>query len=354
MAQGAALSPLPWNAERARAATAGAPVDVVLVNWNGRHYLARCLPALAAQTHPRLRVIVADNASTDGSAQWLRAAWPDVTVIETGANLGFAAGNNAALAAGDAPWVALINADAEPEPGWLAALVAAGAAAPRAGAVASAMVFAHDPGMVNSAGIALDPTGIAWDRLGGAPAAAAAAPARVFGASAGAALYRRAALDDVAAVHDGEVFDPRYFMYLEDVDLAWRLRLAGWDAVYAPEARARHAGSATAGEGSAFKNRLLARNKVWTVVKDYPAAGLARWGLLVLAYDLLSAPYRLVLSGQTAAIQGRLDGWSGIVPMLARRRAIQAARRASWHDVRAAMEPAATPLGVMRRYRHLA
>lgn len=331
----------------------GDPVDLVIVSWNGRAWLQRCLPAVAALRYPALRVIVVDNGSEDGTLPWLREAWPRVRAIDAGANLGFAAGNNLGIAAGDAPWVALLNNDTEPEPGWLGALVERGAADPRVAAVASCMLFGDRPDLLNSAGIAVDPSGIAWDRLGGAPAAAGARPARVFGASAGAALYRRAALEDVASVHGGQVLDERYFMYLEDVDLAWRLRLAGWEAAYAPEARVLHAGSGTSGEGSPFKNRLLARNKVWTLVKDYPAAGLApRWPL-VLAYDLASAPYRLLAQGQGAALRGRWEALTDLRPALRRRRAIQGARRASWAQIRAAMEPLATPLGVLRRYRHL-
>lgn len=105
--------------------------------------------------------------------------------------------------------------------------------------------------MLNSTGIAVDPTGIAWDRLGGAPAAAGDTAARVFGASAGAALYRRSALEAVAEQGpDGRpsYFDEDFFMYLEDVDLAWRLRLAGWESVYAPDARVLHHQSASSGK----------------------------------------------------------------------------------------------------------
>lgn len=344
--------PAPESAiRRERPAIFGDPVDVIIVTYEGRALLEDCLPALVAQDYPAVRFIVADNGSRDGTVAWLREAWPDVEVLDLGVNLGFAEANNRAIAASEAPWVALVNSDTLPDAGWLSALVRAADGRPEVGAVASRMLFMDRPEIVQSAGIAVDPSGIAWDRLGGAPAEAGAVPAVVFGASAGAALYRRAALEDVA--EGGVIFDPRYFMYLEDVDLAWRLRLRGWDAVYAPEATILHQGSATSGEGSAFKNRLLARNKVWTVTKSYPARGLARYGPLILAYDLASVPYRVVFSGQGAALRGRIEALAGLRRVLGQRRRIQARRRADWPEIQAAMEPIASPLGVMRRYRHL-
>ena len=331
-------------------------VDLIIVNWNGRQHLERCLPALAAQRLSPTQILVADNGSSDGSQAWLREAWPQVRLLELEANLGFAEANNRAIRASHAPWVALLNNDTLPEPGWLEALLLAAQQQPRVGSVASCMLFLEDPGMVQSAGIALDPTGIAWDRLGGAPADRAAEPGRVFGASAGAALYRRAALEDVAEP-DAEgrpaIFDPDFFMYLEDVDLAWRLRLRAWEAVYAPEARVLHQGSASSGEGSPFKNRLLARNKVWTLVKDYPSRPLLARLPLILAYDLASAPYRLIVQGQTAAFAGRLAALADLGAALAKRRRIQARRRATWADLQAAMSPLEAPWAVLARYAHL-
>jgi len=299
---------------------------------------------------------VADNGSTDGSLEWLRDRWPEVRRLDLGANLGFAEANNRAIRATHSPWVALLNNDTQPEPGWLGALWQAARDRPRLGSVASCMLFLDTPDRIQSAGIALDPTGIAWDRLGGAPAAEALAPATVFGASAGAALYRREALVDVAELDASgrpAVFDPDYFMYLEDVDLAWRLRLRGWEGAYAPAARVLHQGSASSGEGSAFKNRLLARNKVWTLIKNYPARPLLARLPLVLAYDLGSAPYRLLFQGQTAALTGRLDALAGLRGALAKRRRIQGRRTSDWPSLQAVMSPLEPPWAVLRRYAHL-
>jgi GT2 family glycosyltransferase len=333
------------------------PVAVILVNWNGRAHLATCLAALASQTYADHSVVVVDNASTDGSVAWLERDWPDVHVLALPENVGFAAANNRAIAVTVTPWVALLNNDTAPEPDWLAALVATAAAGgPRLASVASRMVFMAEPHILNSTGIAVDAAGIAWDRLGGAPAEAGNAPSPVFGASAGAALFRRAALDDVAEpVRSGpvRVFDESFFMYLEDVDLAWRLRLRDWSSEYAPAAWVRHHGSASAGEGSPFKNRLLARNKVWTLVKNYPTVPMLPRLPLIVAYDLASAPYRLLVQGQSAALRGRLDALAGLAEPLACRRRIQARRTTSWERLQAALSPVEPPWAVLRRYQHL-
>lgn len=335
---------------------AGGRVAVVVPSWNGQAHLARCLPALAAQTYADHEVVVVDNGSTDGSTTWLAEVWPGVRCIAVGANLGFAAACNRGIAAGATPWVALLNNDTVPDPGWLASLVECAGADGRLAAVASLMLFLDAPEMINSAGIAVDPSGIAWDRLGGAPVADGATAAAVFGASAGAGLFRRAALDDVAeAGPDGRVtwLDEHFFMFMEDVDLAWRLRLAGWRAAYAPGARVLHAGSASAGEGSPFKNRLLARNKIWTVVKNYPSRPLLwRWPL-VLAYDLASVPFRYLTQQQLAALGGRMAALPGLPRVLAQRRRIQSRRRVGWPEIAPAMAPLAAPWAVPARYRHL-
>jgi GT2 family glycosyltransferase len=338
--------------------------------------------------------VVVDNASADDSVAWTRQHYPEVRIVEAGGNVGFAAANNLGIAASRGDHVALLNTDAIPDPEWL--VKAAGAMAdPAVASAASCMVFADRPEVVNSAGICVDRAGIAWDRLGGTAVGdpEVGRPAEVFGASAGAALYRRSALDDVAEPAGGgtaaargrgadatapgraarardtavsgpgtgadhgsappSVFDPAFFMYMEDVDLAWRLRLRGWRSVYVPEARVRHVGSGTSGEGSAFKNRLLARNKVWTIAKCYPGGALAVRFPLILLYDLASAPYRILAQGQTAAFRGRVDAIGGLPRVLAQRRRIQMRRTASSGEVLGAMEPWAAPWAVLRRYRHL-
>lgn len=324
-------------------------VDVIIPNWNGRDLLARCLPAVLGQVGVRFGVIVVDNGSVDGSIEVVRRLAPQARIVANPTNRGFAAAVNQGIRAATAPYIATLNNDAVPDRAWLGQLLAA-AADPTVGACASKMLFADRPDVINSAGIAVDRAGIAWDRLGGAPAdtADATRPAEVFGACAGAALYRRAMLEDI------DLFDEAFFAYLEDVDLAWRARLAGWRAVYVPEARVWHQHSATAGEGSPLKSRLLGRNKWWTIVKCYPSPDLLHALPAILLYDVLSVAHQVLIRRNFASLAGRLEALAGLRRCLEQRRGIQA--RATMEGLAACrrlLEPIATPAAVLARYRHL-
>lgn len=325
-------------------------VSVVILNWNGRRYLDDCLTALQSQTFADFEIILVDNGSTDDSVEWIEAHFPQVRLIRNAQNVGFAEGNNQAIRASQAEFVATLNNDTRVEPGWLAALVDAAMSDPAVGMVASKMLFAGRPAMINSAGIALDPVGIAWDRLGGVPDdPAAKEPVEVFGPCAGAALYRRAMLDQIG------LFDADFFAYLEDVDLAWRARLAGWRCLYAPAARVYHVHSATGGEGSSFKNRLLARNKVWTVAKNYgPIGRLLTYLPLIALYDLAAVLYALVARREISPLQGRLLALKGLSAVWRQRRVVQALQRQNqgqpWFHY---LSPLDWPWRVSARYRHL-
>ena len=166
-----------------------------------------------------------------------------------------------------------------------------------------------------------------------------------MGASGGAALYRRALLEDIG------LMEPNFFNYLEDVDLAWRALLRGWRSVVVPQARARHVYSATAGQGSPFKQRLLGRNRLRVIARCLPAELIARCLPAILAYDLLAIIYA-ALTRRPAIASGRLAALRDLPRLLRERRAIQSGRRASTSDLARWIEPAAAPwqtLGQQRR-----
>jgi len=326
-------------------------VSIVIVNWNGLHHLKRCLPAVFAQTFTDFDVTLVDNGSTDGSVEWVKSNCPQVRLIQNTRNVGFARGNNQAIRSSDAEFIVTLNNDTRVEPGWLAALVEAVESDPTVGMVASKILFSDRPGMINSAGIALDPVGIAWDRLGGTPDDPnERAPVEVFGPCAGAALYRRTMLDQIG------LFDEDFFAYMEDVDLAWRARLAGFRCLYAPSARVHHVHSATGIEGSPFKSRLLGRNKIWLIAKNYgPTGRLLIYLPLIVLYDLAAVAFALVARGDVHSLLGRIDGIIGLPRAWRKRRAVQALAQsehgASWH---CHLEPLAWPWRVPQRYRHIA
>lgn len=314
--------------------------SVVIVNWNGGHFLGPCLRALAAQTMTDFETIVVDNGSVDGSLKLLQEEFDWVHVLANDRNLGFAAAANQGIEASRAPFVATLNNDTQPDPDWLWSLVEAMQEARDVGACASRMVFADCPEIINSAGIAIDRSGIAWDRHGGRrDDGDAMALEEIFGACAGAALYRKAMLDEIG------LFDPDFFAYLEDVDLAWRARAAGWRALYVPAARVTHHHSGTSIEGSAFKSRLLGRNKIWLIAKNYPWPEIAWYAPVIVAYDL-GAVLVALLRGNCHALVGRWHGLMGTRKMIAKR------AKTNRH-VLGQMEPPAPPWTVWQRYKHL-
>ena len=167
-----------------------------------------------------------------------------------------------------------------------------------------------------------------------------------MGPSGGAALYRRALLEDVG------LMQPEFFNYLEDADLAWRALLRGWRSVVVPQARARHVYSATGGQGSPFKQRLLGRNRVRTIIRCMPGPLLWRCLPAILLYDLLAIGYSL-LSRQPAMAAGRAAALRELPALARERRVIQARRRASITEIAGWLEPAGWPWRVLREQRRL-
>jgi GT2 family glycosyltransferase len=322
-------------------------LSAIIVNWNGLRYLPECLAALAPQLPPEAELVLVDNGSTDGSAAFVRERWPRARVVELRENLGFAGGVNAGLRAARGELLLLLNNDAFVEPGFVAALQGAMVCGPDVGAASAVLLFAHRPELVASAGIRARRDGLALDLWAGRPVAELpAAPQPIMGPSGGAALYRRALLEDVG------LMAPEFFNYLEDADLAWRALLRGWRSVVVPGARARHVYSATAGQGSPFKQRLLARNRVRTIVRCMPGPLLWRCLPAILSYDLLAAAYSM-LARQPAMAAGRAAGLRELPALLRQRRAIQARRRASIAEIARWLEPAGTTWAALRAQRRL-
>ena len=319
-------------------------VAVVIVNTNDREHLPRALESLAAQTLPPRRTIVVDNASTDGSVELVKEQFRAVELLPLPANVGFAAANNTAVRAAEGcEWVALLNPDAFAEPGWLEALVAAARRSPGA-FFASQMRSARDPEWLDGTGDAYHVGGFGWRRDHGTLASdsrTVAYRSEVFSACGGAALYPRDAFLAVGG------FDEDYFGYYEDLDLAFRLRLAGHRCYYVPEAVVHHVGSATTGVASDYSVYHGHRNLVWTYVKNMP------WPLV-----LLYLPQHLlvnVLGTAMVALRGQAgpvlaakrDALRGLPGALAKRSRIQSARRVSASDVKRAMERGVSGYGAV-------
>jgi GT2 family glycosyltransferase len=308
---------------------------VIVISFNEADRLRRTLRLLEAQTLAPKRTIVVDNASADGSQELVEREFPQVEVLQMGRNSGFAAANNAAVElASGCDYVALLNADAYPEPGWLEALVAAADSDPGSASFSSRMMRERVPGELDGAGDSYHPSGAAGRRWFGIPlddAPGALEPGEVFSACAGAALYRR----DAFLEADG--FDEDYFMFYEDVDLGFRLRLAGWGSRYVPDSVVAHVGSSSAGLDSDFTLYHIHRNLIWTWVKDMP------WPLALLYlpahvwWNLGTTIAHMGRGRGRVLLRAKLDAIRGLPRQLRKRRAIQRGRSAATSDLLAAM-----------------
>ena len=275
-----------------------ARVDVIIPTYNGWTFLERCLLALDQQVYRDFNVIVVDDASNDGTAERLRVDRPGVRVLALNKNVGLATGIDLALQISDAELVALLNNDTEADPEWLQVLISTIDRHPEAGAVASKLRLLDRKTHLHSAGDTYSRNGRPGNRgVWHEDVGQFDREEEVFGACAGAALYRRAALDRVAEI-DGDVLDRDFFMYCEDVDLSWRLRLLGYSIVYAPRAVVYHHLSATG--GGSLASYYVARNTIAVIVKDVPGALLRKNAHRIALDQFRIAPWHVAPSSRAS------------------------------------------------------
>jgi len=315
--------------------------SVVIPTWNGREYLPRCLDALRAQQRPADEVVVADGGSTDGTVEFLAREYPEVTVVALPENRGFAGTINAGIRRATGAYIATLNNDTEADPAWLAALEQALDAHPEVGHCAAKMLRADDPGIVDSAG-----TVYRWDGWGEMIGAGQRDDGRfdqqveVFGACAGAAIYRRALFDEIG------LFDEDFFANYEDLDLDFRAQLRGYRCLFVPAARVLHIAGPTRrrlGKRAVFLGFL---NNLRVIAKDLPAP-IIRRHLGAMLRGHAAAVRHAFSEGQGAtALAGYLAAAKEWRALMRKRRAIQAAKRVpddyieSW-----LLRPGDTPAG---------
>ena len=241
-------------------------VAAVVVSYNSKSIISPCLQSLCEQDYQDLEIVVVDNASEDGTAQFIHEEFPRARVIDSGANLGFAAGNNLGFRSSEAKYFVLLNQDAVAHRNWVTELVRAAEADGMVGAVAAKMLMDRCPTLLNSTGTEMNQGGWAWDRqVGEKDEDPSPVPVEVFGGCGGALLINRAALRDVGD------FDEKFFMYFEDTDLCWRFLLSGYHNYYAPLAIVRHDfhGDSGASPGREYRRHFMSeRNRIQTLIKN--------------------------------------------------------------------------------------
>jgi GT2 family glycosyltransferase len=271
---------------------------VYIPTFEARHLLGRVLGSLAEQTTPA-DVVVVDNGSSDGSAELVRAEFPDVAIVSLERNLGFGPAINRAVEERPGDPVILVNNDAECRPDFLAALIDGAGDAEMAAGV---LVKERDPETVDSAGVVADRTLMGFDYMHGEPVAKLAGAAAPLGPTGGAALYRLDALRSVGG------FDERIFLYLEDVDLALRLAAAGGRCRLVPEARALHAYSASLGAASGRKYAHTGWSRGY-MLRRYGVMSRPAPAARVLACEGAIGAGQILRDRTAAGLRGRLRGW---------------------------------------------
>lgn len=287
--------------------TASPPASVIIVNYNGRDLLARCLPEVLAQAEVlAAEVIVVDNGSTDGSAELIACDFPQVRCIRTSQNLGFAEGCNVGVRAAQADRVVLLNNDAVPEPAWLVMLLAA--LEPPDVAVACSVV--HDRNFPEPYALGTGSLSV----IGHPVANAMVREDCPFYATGASLAFKRAIC--------GEPFDRLYFAYYEDVLLSWRVRLRGYAVARALRSHVQHLGSATSSRNPVRAFTYRERNKLLTLLLCFEASTLVR----LLPLYLFDAVVRL-LEDLWRAMTGRPPAQAGSPPL---RHKYAALLRALW------------------------
>ncbi len=298
---------------------------MIVPNWNGAAYLPTCLDALQRQTQADFEVVVVDNGSRDGSLDLLRRDYPEATVIALPRNLGYAGGCNVGLRQAAGETLCILNNDTEVDPTWLAELLAALDRHPDAGMATPKVKLFDERARLHTVGdfVRVDGTfdsrGV-WQLDEGQ----FEQEGYVFGAAGVAPAFRRAMLDDIG------LFDADFHSYCEDVDLSWRAQLAGYKCVYAPGAVLYHRVSATG--GGVMASFYVARNTIWTLVKNLPAGLWKKYRSLIVAAQwrrFVEAARMWRGAAARATMRGQIAGALGWARFLPKRRVIQAGRRVS-------------------------
>jgi len=315
-----------YGSDRMSDGRPGPEVSVIIVNWNGRELLEECLRSLSAQTFRDFEVILVDNGSSDGSAEWVEKNHPEAAVLRLKQNLGFSAGNNAGLKLARGRFIALLNNDTKAEPGWLEALHR-GISADQQIAACDSMVLYYDrPDLIWSAGADYTVAGSVSARHHLQPAArmpekeGSSSPADVFVAVACAAIYRKKVIEEIG------LFDEDFFNGYEDVDWSFRAHLFGHRIVNQPQAIVRHKVSSTQVHNSPEFVYHGQRNVGAVFLKNMPGWLLFKYSWLHLAYSLGSLVYFARAGRLTSFLRAKRDLLGMLPGILRKRKKIQAGR----------------------------
>src|ERR1700736_2222835 len=316
-------------------------VSVTVVTYNSGRFIKRCLESVLEQKYLNMEVVVIDNASTDGTVDILEQFADRCRIYYNDENVGFAAAQNQAIALAQGEWALTLNPDVLLLPNFIQALVDAGQVDPKVGTVCGKLLTIRatfdlpDKQLVDSTGIYFTPMLRHLDR--GSQEIDNGhylKPEYVFGATAAAALYRRTMIEDISI--DGEFFDPDFFVYREDADVAWRAQLLGWRCVYTPHARGYHVRNVLPGNRRALPpviNMHSVKNRFLMRMKNMTGDLYRRNWLSITLRDMVVISCCLVREQSSLkAFWFLAKNWKRV---MAKRKLIQEQRRVSTQDIAA-------------------
>lgn len=287
-------------------------VSVVVVNYNGRHLLEDCFRSLTQQTYRNYEIILVDNGSKDDSISFMKEHYPDVRIVQLSSNTGFAGGANAGIRTSNGEYILTLNNDTIADAHLVEEIVQPMRSDTRVGMCGAKMFLPE--GRINSTGICISRSGAAWNRgMGEMDHGQYEVEEEIFGPCAGAALYRRSMLDEIG------LFDEDFFLYMEDVDLAFRGRLAGWKCIYVPTSRVLHIHGGTAVPESAVAVYYVNRNRIWYVVKNFPVGTLITSSPWIIGRTCTVIPYYLLRGNGGAALKAIFDAFKMSQNMIKKR-----------------------------------
>lgn len=312
--------------------------SIVIPNWNGKKHLEVCLSSLRNQTYPNYEIIIVDNGSNDGSVEFIYENYANIKIIKNEYNLGFAKATNQGIIEAfkdeKVKYIATLNNDTKVDYKWLSELVNVAESDIDIGSCQSKILNYYHPTRIDSAGIRIFNTFNVTDRgRGEIDSGQYDKVEEIFGACAGAALYRKEMLLEIG------LFDEDFFAYLEDVDLAWRGQLMDWKCMYVPTAIVYHVHSATTGHKSSFSRYMVSRNRIWCVIKNASSEDLLYNVPLMLVWEFVDNLHGIVKYRDFAQIRGKIDSIHDMIKFFDKRKNIHTAHRKIKNESRIFFEP---------------
>ena len=296
-------------------------ISVIVPNWNGIKFIGMCLDSLARSDFDSYEVIVVDNGSVDGSREMIERKYPDVRLIKNRENMGFAIACNQGIKAATGTYISLLNNDIEVESSWLSKLYDGMERHPECGMGTTKMMFLDQRDVFYNTGDLFHAWSVGGGRgQGEKDVGQYDEEDYVFGACAGAGIYRRDFFEQVG------IFDEDFFIFAEDVDINMRGQLQGFKCIYLPEAKVYHIGTATVGLYSDRYIFLCKRNDIFVLIRNYSLRMYFRYLWIILKHQFNDIKYFTDRGQGLVLFKSKLDVFKMLLPMLSRRFRIQSSR----------------------------